>query len=135
MSDSASIPNENDSLPTSSMLSKDKITLKLIIPSGKSAEFVLPYTLSVGEITEHVYINWPTEWEADKEAVSGHQILRLIYQGRFLHENVTFVALNIPPGKKTVMHLVPRDKLPQPASEDLLNNGKSTERSCCCTIV
>lgn len=41
-------------------------------------------------------------------------ILRLIYQGRFLHGNVTLGALQLPAGKTTVMHLVARENLPEP---------------------
>ncbi len=29
-------------------------------------------------------------WAEEKESISNYQVLRLIYQGRFLHENVTF---------------------------------------------
>ncbi|KAG8222340.1 hypothetical protein J437_LFUL001326 [Ladona fulva] len=54
-----------------------------------------------------------------EEAVSKAEILRLIYQGRFLHSNVTLGALGLPPGKTTVMHLVPRENLPEPNSQDL----------------
>lgn len=57
------------------------------------------------------------DWEA--EAVSKAEILRLIYQGRFLHCNVTLGALGLPLGKTTVMHLVPRDNLPEPNSQGL----------------
>lgn len=49
--------------------------------------------------------------------VSKAEILRLIYQGRFLHCNVTLGALGLPMGKTTVMHLVPRDNLPEPNSQ------------------
>lgn len=49
------------------------------------------------------------------------EILRLIYQGRFLHCNVTLGALGLPLGKTTVMHLVPRDNLPEPNSQGNLN--------------
>ena len=45
------------------------------------------------------------------------EILRLIYQGRFLHSNVTLGALGLPFGKTTVMHLVPRENLPEPNSQ------------------
>lgn len=55
------------------------------------------------------------DWE--REAVSKAEILRLIYQGRFLHCNVTLGALGLPLGKTTVMHLVPRDNLPEPNSQ------------------
>ena len=58
------------------------------------------------------------EW-AD-ETVSSPEILRLIYQGRFLHGNVTLSALGLPYGKTTVMHLVPRESLPEPNSQGCL---------------
>lgn len=61
------------------------------------------------------YFNYFTDWEA--EAVDKSEILRLIYQGRFLHCNVTLGALGLPLGKTTVMHLVPRDNLPEPNSQ------------------
>ncbi len=51
------------------------------------------------------------------ESVSSAEILRLIYQGRFLHGNVTLAALGLPTGKTTVMHLVPRESLPEPNSQ------------------
>lgn len=51
-----------------------------------------------------------------EEAVAKAEILRLIYQGRFLHSNVTLGALGLPFGKTTVMHLVPRENLPEPNS-------------------
>lgn len=55
------------------------------------------------------------DWAA--EAVPKAEVLRLIYQGRFLHCNVTLGALVLPMGKTTVMHLVPRDNLPEPNSQ------------------
>lgn len=56
-----------------------------------------------------------------EEAVAKAEILRLIYQGRFLHSNVTLGALGLPFGKTTVMHLVSRENLPEPNSQ-----GKSS---------
>lgn len=56
-----------------------------------------------------------TEWV--DESVSKAEILRLIYQGRFLHGNVTLGALGLPAGKTCVMHLVPRENLPEPNSQ------------------
>lgn len=114
---------------------KDKVALKLILASGKSSEFIFPHFASVGEVTEFVYKNWPEEWVEEKESITSHHVLRLIYQGRFLHENVTFIALNLPPGKRTVMHLVPREKLPQLSSDDMEKVPKTSERSCCCNIL
>lgn len=62
------------------------------------------------------------DWES--EAVDKAEILRLIYQGRFLHCNVTLGALGLPLGKTTVMHLVPRDNLPEPNSQGKRNDKK-----------
>lgn len=120
---------------TGSQVSLDKVSLKLILASGKSAEFIFPLITSVGEVTEYVYDNWPEEWNEEKESITSHHVLRLIYQGRFLHENVTFTALNLSPGKRTVMHLIPREKLPQLSPDDMEKSPKSTERSCCCCIL
>jgi len=55
------------------------------------------------------------EW--NEEGVLRAEILRLIYQGRFLHGNVTLGALGLPPGRTSVMHLVPRETLPEPNSQ------------------
>lgn len=61
-----------------------------------------------------------------QEAVSKAEILRLIYQGRFLHSNVTLGALGLPYGKTTVMHLVPRENLPEPNSQGKRRWGGET---------
>lgn len=67
-------------------------------------------------ITKHFFLLLLfLDWES--EAVAKAEILRLIYQGRFLHCNVTLGALGLPLGKTTVMHLVPRDNLPEPNSQ------------------
>ena len=61
------------------------------------------------------------ELEWNEEGVSRAEILRLIYQGRFLHGNVTLGALGLPPGRTSVMHLVPRETLPEPNSQGKLS--------------
>ena len=63
-----------------------QINLKLILVSGKTKEFLFDPTDSVAVIMQYVYDNWPAEW-AD-EMLPSTNILRLIYQGRFLHSNV-----------------------------------------------
>ncbi|XP_046764257.1 ubiquitin-like protein 3 isoform X1 [Gallus gallus] len=68
-------------------------------------------------------------WE--EEQVSSPNILRLIYQGRFLHGNVTLGALKLPFGKTTVMHLVARETLPEPNSQGQRNREKTGESNCC----
>ncbi|CAL4115509.1 unnamed protein product [Meganyctiphanes norvegica] len=76
------------------------------------------------------------EWS--DESVSKAEILRLIYQGRFLHGNVTLGALGLPAGKTCVMHLVPRENLPEPNSQDQRQKSKGGTSSCCsasCSIL
>ena len=65
------------------------------------------------------------------EAVSNAEILRLIYQGRFLHCNVTLSALGLATGKTTVMHLVPRENLPEPNSQGSYFNYKIRKTLYC----
>lgn len=71
--------------------------------------------LSVGQANINTIYICLVDW--CQEAVSKAEILRLIYQGRFLHSNVTLGALGLPFGKTTVMHLVPRETLPEPNSQ------------------
>lgn len=107
----------------------DKINLRLILVSGKTKEFLFSPSVSAGDIAQTVFDQWPEDWAA--EAVPKAEVLRLIYQGRFLHCNVTLGALVLPLGKTTVMHLVPRDNLPEPNSQDQRQKSKSGSRRCC----
>ncbi|KAM9674614.1 ubiquitin-like protein 3 isoform 2-T2 [Dama dama] len=107
----------------------DAINLRLILVSGKTKEFLFSPNDSASDIAKHVYDNWPMDWE--EEQVSSPNILRLIYQGRFLHGNVTLGALKLPFGKTTVMHLVARETLPEPNSQGQRNREKTGESNCC----
>ncbi|XP_045125368.1 ubiquitin-like protein 3 [Portunus trituberculatus] len=107
----------------------DKINLRLILVSGKTKEFLFSPSESAGDIAQFVFDNWPQEWV--DESVSKAEILRLIYQGRFLHGNVTLGALGLPAGKTCVMHLVPRENLPEPNSQDQRQKSKGGSSSCC----
>ncbi|MEQ2221208.1 hypothetical protein ILYODFUR_013401 [Ilyodon furcidens] len=73
------------------------------------------------------------DWE--EEQVSSPNILRLIYQGRFLHGNVTLGALKLPLGRTTVMHLVARETLPEPNSQGQRNREKTGESNCCVILL
>ncbi|XP_072832167.1 ubiquitin-like protein 3 isoform X1 [Vicugna pacos] len=106
-----------------------QINLRLILVSGKTKEFLFSPNDSASDIAKHVYDNWPMDWE--EEQVSSPNILRLIYQGRFLHGNVTLGALKLPFGKTTVMHLVARETLPEPNSQGQRNREKTGESNCC----
>ncbi|KAK4293670.1 hypothetical protein Pmani_033660 [Petrolisthes manimaculis] len=112
------------------------INLRLILVSGKTKEFLFSPSESAGDIAQFVFDNWPQEWA--EESVSKAEILRLIYQGRFLHGNVTLGALGLPAGKTCVMHLVPRENLPEPNSQDQRQKSKGGSSSCCsasCSIL
>lgn len=113
----------------------DKINLRLILVSGKTKEFLFSQSSSAADITDYVYNNWPPEWAEEK--LPDTNILRLIYQGRFLHGNVTLGALQLPTGKTTVMHLVARENLPEPNNQGQLKKDKSGEASCslCCVLL
>ncbi|XP_020852859.1 ubiquitin-like protein 3 [Phascolarctos cinereus] len=113
----------------SSNVPADMINLRLILVSGKTKEFLFSPNDSAADIAKHVYDNWPMDWE--EEQVSSPSILRLIYQGRFLHGNVTLGALKLPFGKTTVMHLVARETLPEPNSQGQRNREKTGESNCC----
>uniref|UniRef100_A0A8C6UBT2 Ubiquitin-like protein 3 n=1 Tax=Neogobius melanostomus TaxID=47308 RepID=A0A8C6UBT2_9GOBI len=93
---------------------QDMVHLRLILVSGKTQDFTFSPNDSATDIAKHVFENWPAGW--DEERVSSPSILRLIFQGRFLHGNVTLGALKLPPGRTTVMHLVARETLPEPNS-------------------
>jgi len=102
----------------------DCIILKLMIVTGDSAEFIFNLKTPASVISEYVWSNWPDHWpESQKTARS--ETLRLIYQGRFLHGNVTLGALRLVPKGTSVMHLVHREKLPQAAPEDKEKDNKS----------
>jgi len=105
------------------------INLRLILVSGKTKDFQFHPSESAGDIAQYVFDSWPSDWS--DEAVSSAEILRLIYQGRFLHGNVTLAALGLPTGKTTVMHLVPRESLPEPNSQDDEKKKKSRSSRCC----
>uniref|UniRef100_A0A8C1MMC2 Ubiquitin-like protein 3 n=1 Tax=Cyprinus carpio TaxID=7962 RepID=A0A8C1MMC2_CYPCA len=104
----------NDSICFLSPFNRLQVNLRLILVSGKTQDFIFSPNDSATEIARHVFENWPAGWE--EESVSSPSILRLIFQGRFLHGNVTLGALKLPPGRTTVMHLVARETLPEPNS-------------------
>ncbi|KAL1459090.1 hypothetical protein WDU94_011099 [Cyamophila willieti] len=111
------VSSENARLGSNPLSAGDKsvINLRLILVSGKTKEFLFSPNDSAGDIAQHVFDNWPEDWS--EEAVAKADILRLIYQGRFLHSNVTLGALGLVCSKTTVMHLVPRENLPEPNSQ------------------
>lgn len=115
-------------------ISADEINLKLILVSGKTKEFHFVPSDSVAYITQYVYDNWPADWADEQRPTTN--ILRLIYQGRFLHGNVTLGTLQLTAGSTTVMHLVMREQLPEPNNQGQVKDKSREEQcpSCCCRI-
>jgi len=118
---------------TKSKEKSDLVYLTLIlVDSGKSHEFRISPKLSVTEITRHVWKNWPETWA--EERVERPDILRLIFQGRFLHDDMTLDRVRLP-GKKFAMHLLPRERLPDHESHSRRQREKSgARRRGCCTV-
>lgn len=113
-----------------SRIPPDKINLRLILVSGKTRDFLFDPHDSASDIAQHVFNNWPRDWS--DESVPKAEILRLIYQGRFLHGNVTLSALCLPLGRTCVMHLVQRDNLPDSGnSQDSRLKSKERSTGCC----
>ncbi|XP_071502872.1 ubiquitin-like protein 3 isoform X2 [Diadema antillarum] len=108
----------------------DRITLRLIHPmNGKNKEFNFVPEDTAADVAQYVFDNWPTDWESHR--VHSPHILRLIYQGRFIHGNVSLGALQLPLGKTTAMHIMARETLPEPNSQGQRNRGKTEESNCC----
>lgn len=56
-----------------------QVSLKLILASGKSAEFIFPLITSVGEVTEYVYDNWPEgmyQYQYSQYIISGSMFVQ-----------------------------------------------------------
>lgn len=110
----------------------NSINLRLILVSGKTKDFLFSPNDSASDISNFVFNHWPDEW-SDEPKVQRAEILRLIYQGRFLHGSVSLDALQLPLGRTTVMHLVPREHLPdyENSSDQRLKSKERMNTGCC----
>ncbi|XP_001177227.1 ubiquitin-like protein 3 [Strongylocentrotus purpuratus] len=113
-----------------SMNKSDRVTLRIIHPmNGNNKEFNFVPEDTASDVSQYVFDNWPEDWENNR--VRSAHILRLIYQGRFIHGNVSLGALQLPLGKTTAMHIMARETLPEPNSQGQRNRGKTEESNCC----
>jgi len=117
-SNSGSEPSKPEKQPTIEQkpLTDNEILLKLLIVTGNSFTFRFTLKNSAASISDHVWSNWPEGWP-ETQRPERSETLRLIYQGRFLHGNVTMGALKLQSKNQTVMHLVHRERLPQANAE------------------
>jgi hypothetical protein len=66
-------------------MSKEEVTLKLILVSGRTHEFQFTPGISASQVCEYVFENWPSAWEEEK--VANPSLLKLIYHGLFFSLN------------------------------------------------
>lgn len=62
----------------------DKIHLRLLLVSGKKAEFQFTPEKTIQQVKEYVFQNWPIEWKG--EEVEKLETLRVLHRGRFLED-------------------------------------------------
>ena len=78
---SASISTQGGKIPP------DKINVRVIVITGQTADLLCLPEESAQSIVDRLYESWPSHWDAQHRPATN--ILRLIYQGRFLHGSVT----------------------------------------------
>ncbi|KAM9376721.1 ubiquitin-like protein 3b isoform 2-T2 [Pholidichthys leucotaenia] len=110
----------------------DVVHLRLILVSGKTQDFTFSPNDSATDIAKHVFENWPADWE--EEQVSSPSILRLIFQGRFLHGNVTLGARVAPPTAHASVSAAGEDA-PEgiPVHQEMRDNGEAS-KGCFVTV-
>jgi hypothetical protein len=113
------------------ILIEPKLTVKLLTVQGLSTELFCVPSDTVKSLSQRVYEQWPENWSSIEKP--SKNILRVIYHGRFLHDNVKLSDLSLALDKVTVMHLVCRENLPDPPKPDE-NEENKTGRSGCCTL-
>jgi len=66
-----------------------QVILRLLLVDGKSHDFPFPATATSAEVADHVFQNWPSDWNGDVQKPDRPEVLRLIYRGRFLRPTTT----------------------------------------------
>ena len=93
----------------------NEIALDLLLVNGQRKEMTFDTNLTVKEITEYLFKNWPEEWK--ENTPPNAENIQLLHQGKFIEKDK-----KLPFTDKTVVHLVIR----QPEE-------KKQEK--CCTIL
>ncbi|KAJ1970496.1 hypothetical protein H4R35_005830 [Dimargaris xerosporica] len=87
--------------PVTPRFSPDTVHLTCLLVSGKRHTFTFAPTLSIGQVKQQVFDQWPN----GERPASAH-LLRLVYLGRFLDDTSTLADNKLLPGKPTIVHLV-----------------------------
>ena len=91
------------------------ILIDLLLVNGQRKEFTFDTNLTVKEITENLYRNWPEEWK--EHTPPNSENIQFLHQGKFIDKQA-----KLPFTEKTVVHLVIR----QPEEK---------KKEKCCTIL
>ncbi|KAI3648001.1 hypothetical protein MP228_008222 [Amoeboaphelidium protococcarum] len=94
----------------------DKINLRLLLTSGQKADFLFSAQDSILYVKNFIFEHWPKDWSSSQ--VENVDVIRILYRGRFLEDNLTFENLKIASGQTTTMHLVPKPTVVQSGKED-----------------
>jgi hypothetical protein len=120
---------------------RDKINLKILLVDGSTHTFLLSPSTTGAEAAQYIHRNWPSVWsEAAVQKPERHEVIRLIYRGRFLHQSTTLSSLSLPLGKTTVMHMIVRDRIPEEQSTEITHMrtkvvASDQAQSTCCVIL
>jgi len=102
--------------------------------SGKRYDFNFLPSTTIGAVKQHVFANWPQEWQDEKVGSVG--LLRIVNKGRFLDDSVTLESEKLTPNTVTVMHLVPKPEkieTEEPPAEKPKEPQQTTK--CFCIIL
>ncbi|CAG8832178.1 23123_t:CDS:2, partial [Gigaspora margarita] len=88
----------------------NKISLTLLLVSGKRHTFIFDPSYTVAMVKKQVFNDWPEEWaEETVPSVSG---LKIVYLGRVLDDGTTLEANKIQRGQSIIMHLAIKNSIP-----------------------
>jgi len=112
----ASVTEQAPEPVISSMSDTSKVSITLLLVSGRRRTQEFDRKTTIGELKEMVWSNWPSDW-ADEQPPSS-AFLRILYLGRILTDETTLSSLNLAtPPEPTVVHVSVRSFAP-PSDDD-----------------
>ncbi|KAG8874959.1 hypothetical protein FRB98_008143 [Tulasnella sp. 332] len=104
-----------------------KVSITLLLVSGRRRTQEFDPKITIGELKEMVWSNWPSDW-SDELPPSG-AFLRILYLGRILTDDTILSSLSLAtPPESTVVHVSVRSFAP-PADDDDGLKKKQKKRS------
>lgn len=118
-------PAEDSAEPTQ-VPATPKVSITLLLVSGRRRTVEFEKQTTVGELKEIVWSTWPGEWS--DELPPSASFLRILYLGRILTDETILSSLNLAePPDATVMHVSVRSFAPT-SNEDLKKPKKRGSR-------